>query len=74
MQRVDVGQLSQRGHAEQLPQHVGPQVVRHQLVTLEVCTVNPNLSQQPITAGVRGEEDRVVRAGCLLQLKGGIDG
>lgn len=69
VQGVDLWQLSQRGHATHLPQHVGPQVVRGQLVTLEVCAVNPNLSQQPITAGVRGQEDGVLRARRLLQLK-----
>lgn len=69
MQRVQLWELSQRGHAAQLPQHVSPQVVGGQLVTLEVCVVNPNLCQQPITAVVRGQEDRVLRTGCLLQLK-----
>ena len=69
VQWVGLWQLPQRGHAAQLSQHVRAQVVGGQLVTLEVCAVDPHLSQQPITAGVRGQEDRVVRAGGLLQLR-----
>lgn len=68
VQRVQLGELSQCGHAAQLSQHVSPQVVGRQLVTLEVGAVNPNLCQQPITARVRGQEDRVLGAGGLLQL------
>lgn len=69
VQRVDLRQVSQRGHTDQLPHHVSPQVVRGQLVTVEVGAVDPNLRQQPITAVVRGQEDRVLRTGRLLQLK-----
>lgn len=69
VQRVEVRQLPQRGHADQLPHHVSPQVVRRQLVTVEVRAVDPNLRQQPITASVRRQEDRVLRTGRLLQLE-----
>ena len=69
VQRVQLWELPQRGHAAQLGQHVSPQVVGAQLVTLEVCAVNPDLSQQPITAGVRRQEDRVQRTRALLQLQ-----
>lgn len=69
VQGVWFWELSQRGHAEQFSQHVSLQVVRHQLVTLEVCTAKPGLSQQPITAMVRGQEDGVLGMGLLLQLR-----
>lgn len=38
-------------------------------MTLEVCSTNPHLSHKPITAGVRGQEDRILRPRGLLQLK-----
>lgn len=69
VQRVRLWELSQRGHTAQLSHHVSPHVVGGQLVTLEVRAANPDLSQQPITAIVRGQEDRVLRTGCLLQLR-----
>lgn len=69
VQGVWLWELSQRGHAEKLSQHVSLQVVGHQLVTLEVCTAKPGLSQQPIAAMVRGQEDGVLGVGLLLQLR-----
>lgn len=69
MQGVLFWQLSQRGHTAELGHHVGPQVVGDHLVMLEVCTVNPHLCQQPIRARVRGQEDGILRAGVLQELK-----
>lgn len=71
VQRVRLRELPQRGHGAQLRQHVGPQVVGDQLVTLEVGAVHPDLCQQPIRACVGGQEDGVLRTGSLLQLKEG---
>lgn len=69
VQRVHFRQLPEGGGAAQLAQHVGLQVMGDQLVALEVTTLHPHLRQQPITSGVGGQEDRVVRAGGLLQLE-----
>lgn len=70
VQGVVLRKLPQRGNAAQLRHHMGPHVMGDQLVTLEVGAVDPDLSQQPVTAGVRGQKDRVLRTGRLLELKG----
>lgn len=61
--------LPQGGHTAQFRHHMGPHIMGDQLVTLEVCAMDPHLRQHPITAGVRGQEDRIQRTRFLLELK-----
>lgn len=62
-------QLPDGGSAAQLCHHVSAEVVRVQLVTQKVRQTNPDLCQQPITARVRGQEDRVQATRLLQELR-----